>query len=399
MFSKDDVLRVLERHPLPAPQRERVGLQDAVGRASSDYVLASYDLPLFDASAMDGFAIAVDPDAPRGPYRLAGCVGVGDAVPRQLAAGEALRVVMGAMLPEGCRSVVPHEQVTLQGDHLWLNAPVPYGAHMRPRGSELSAGTVLLEHGTRIGVWHVGVLASQGIREVEVFRKLRVGVISSGNEIVDAGQRLGPGQVFDVNRPQILALLRTLDVEAIDMGCLPDDGVASLALLRAAAEACDMMISTGGLSADDSDHVRTAAQLLGTVSQWRVAIAPGRPFAFGHITGKPFLALPGNPVAAAVMFLTLVKPFVQRASGQCCPDAGAIWLPLARDLPERDRHRRYLSGRLVMHDGRHCVEALESLGAGTLFNLAEADLLFEVPEETRVGAKDHVRCHLLHRAP
>ena len=316
MHSLEDIQHFLASHPVATPGTEQVPLHLAAGRVSTQTIKATHELPDFDNSAMDGYAIAMRPEQPLGPFRLVGYAAAGAGERLQIAAGESVRVLTGAPLPLGCQGVVPQEQVKVEGDQVHLDSPLCYGAHMRLRGSELSAGSVLLYRGERLRPLQVGLLATQGHAVLEVYRRPVIGVLSTGSELQALGQPLAPGQIYDANRPQLLALAARAGAEVLDLGWVPDDLNVTRERLQAAAGQCDILVSSGGASVGEADHVRTAVEALGAISHWQVAIKPGKPFAFGHVQGKPFLGLPGNPVAAAITFLLLARPFIQRACGE-----------------------------------------------------------------------------------
>ncbi|SMC28436.1 molybdopterin molybdotransferase [Andreprevotia lacus DSM 23236] len=385
----------LARIALPAPASECVALSAAVGRICAQTLRATVDLPGFDNSAMDGYAVAVDAARPLGQYEIIGYAAAGSSATGALRAGQALRVLTGAPLPFGCQSVVPQEQVRVDGKLLQLAEAPVYGAHMRVRGSELAAGTRLLEQGTTLRPLHIGLLAAQGIAELDVHLRPRVGVLSTGSELVPAGQPLTAGRIHDANRPQLLALLTACGADAIDLGQVPDDPEATRERLADAAACCDIVISSGGASVGDADHVRHAASMLGGIDHWKVAIKPGKPFAFGHLCGKPFLALPGNPVAAAVTFLLLARPLVRRAAGGT-PSADTMQLlPLTEAVHNRDMRPHFMRARRVYDNGMLLVQPFAQQGSAALATLAEADVLIEVPPQTTLSAGSPAPCHLL----
>ncbi|GLR14925.1 molybdopterin molybdenumtransferase MoeA [Chitinimonas prasina] len=395
MHSLEDIQHFLASHPVATPGTEQVALHLAAGRVSTQTIKAAHELPDFDNSAMDGYAIAMRPEQPLGPFRLVGYAAAGAGERLQIAAGESVRVLTGAPLPLGCQGVVPQEQVKVEGDQVHLDSPLCYGAHMRLRGSELSAGSVLLYRGERLRPLQVGLLATQGHAALEVYRRPVIGVLSTGSELQALGQPLAPGQIYDANRPQLLALAARAGAEVLDLGWVPDDLEVTRERLQAAAGQCDIIISSGGASVGEADHVRTAVEALGAISHWQVAIKPGKPFAFGHVQGKPFLGLPGNPVAAAITFLLLARPFIQRACGETMRSRLPCYLPLAESVENMASRRQFLRARLLEQEGQRCVQAYEQQGSAALASLAEADVLLEIPERTRLAAGMRVRCHHL----
>ncbi|UXY15856.1 molybdopterin molybdotransferase MoeA [Chitiniphilus purpureus] len=395
LLSLEAMLARLAAQPLPPPQVESVPLQQAAGRISAATVVAALDLPPFAASAMDGYAVAMTTAAPAGPYRLAGYAAAGSCEAQRLEPGEALRVLTGAPLPAGCTAVVPQEQVRCDGPQLHLHASPQPGAHMRLPGSELAAGTPLLQQGERIRTLQIGLLASQGIAALQVYRRVRVGVLSSGNELQQPGEPLAPGRIYDANRPQLLALLAQAGTDPVDLGTVPDDMGQTLACLRSAAARCDVIISSGGASVGDADHMRAAVAQLGAIDSWRVAIKPGKPFAFGQVDGVPFLALPGNPVAAAVTYLLLAQPLLRRAAGGMAAAPQARQLPLTQPVHNPDERRHFLRARLVERQGVQWAEPFAQQGSAALSTLAQAALLLDIPAAATLPAGAPVRALIL----
>ncbi|TJZ66382.1 molybdopterin molybdotransferase MoeA [Chitiniphilus eburneus] len=395
MHSLETMLDLLRQQPLPPPRLEMAPLHRLPGRVSAQTVRAGHDLPAFDASAMDGYAIAATPERPLGPYTLMGCVAAGAPDGGVLEPGQAMRVLTGAPLPRGCHGVVAQEHARLEADGVVLAAPLCYGAHMRLRGSELMRGERLVAEGERLKALHIGLLAAQGLSALQVYARPRVGVLSTGDELRAPGETLAPGQIYDANRPQLLALLDSVGAEAVDLGSVADDPAATRARLREATEVCDLILSSGGASVGDADHIRDAVDALGSISHWQVAIKPGKPFAFGHVLGRPFVALPGNPVAAAITFLLLARPLVRRAGGEAVAPQEAVAYPLldAADNPGPRRH--FLRGRFVDLDGVRHVEPFEQQGSAALATLASAEVLLELPAQARLAAGNRVRCHPL----
>lgn len=395
MQSLEAMRQLLADHPLTLPAVESVRLHQAAGRVAAQAVAAAHELPAFDNSAMDGYAVATRPEQPLGPFTVIGRSAAGSTDLLRLAPGEAARVLTGAPLPLGCQGVVPQEKVSRDGDEIRLAAPLCYGAHMRLRGSELAAGTSLLLAGERIRPLQIGLLATQGLAEIEVRRRPVVGVLSTGSELQALGQPLGAGRIYDANRPQLLTLIAACGGDPVDLGWVSDDVELTVERLCAAARYCDVVVSSGGASVGDADHIRGAVERLGAIRHWQVAIKPGKPFAFGYVQGRPFLGLPGNPVAAAVTFLLLAGPFIRRAGGEDVRPSRPTLLPLAESLENPDKRCHFLRARLLDQDGAPSVQAYEQQGSAALATLAEADLLIELPPQSRVAAGGLVRCHSL----
>lgn len=266
-----------------------------------------------------------------------------------MAAGQAVRIFTGAPLPPGADTVVPQENCRVEGGQVWL-PPATVGAHVRQQGEEVARGDLLLKAGKRLRAQELGLLAAAGIARVEVYRPLRVCLLSSGDELREPGQPLAPGQIYNSNRYCLSALLRGWGVEVHDYGVMADELAASRHALSLASSECDLLLTSGGVSVGEEDHLKQAIEELGHVDFWRLAIQPGKPLAFGAVAGKPWLGLPGNPSAALVTALVVVRPFLLRAQGVTDVLPRPMALPAGFEWLQRNRRRQYLRARLVPGD-------------------------------------------------
>ena len=336
---------LLAQIPSP-PLAEWVSLDRALGRTLAEPVHALRPMPAWDNSAMDGYALrASDLPAQGGYLPLAGRIAAGDAAAEVLPPGRAVRIFTGAPLPDGADSVVPQELARLEGEGVWL-APCLLGDHVRRRGEEYERGTRVLEAGQHLRAPELGLLASLGIPEVAVHRRLRVGLLSSGNELREPGESLRPGQIYNANRYSLLGVLRAWGFEVDDCGVLVDELSASRDALSLAASEWDVLITSGGVSVGEEDHLKQAVRDLGELHLWRLAIQPGKPFAFGHVCGTPWIGLPGNPVAALLTVLVVARPFLLAAQGRREVLPRALPVTAGFDWPKTNSRRQYLRSRL-----------------------------------------------------
>jgi len=346
--------------------------------------VSAIDVPAHDNSAMDGYAFdgaALAAGAVL-DLQLAGTVHAGDASPPAVASGQALRIMTGAVMPAGCDTVLPQELAQLDGGRLRV-APglVSAGDNRRRRGEDLARGSVALAAGRVLRPADVGLLASLGSVSVAVRRRLRVALFSTGNEIQSPGAPLAPGGVYDSNRHSLAAALQRLGVEVLDLGLVRDDPAAlRLAFERAAAEA-DAVLTSGGVSVGEADHTRRLLAELGEVAFWKVAMRPGRPFAFGSLRardGRPawLFALPGNPVAALVAFYVFARDALLQLAGADVPPLPALPLPCAGAIRKRPGRTEFQRG-IVERDagGRWQVRLTGEQGAGILRSMSEANAL------------------------
>ena len=369
---------LLARVP-PLPPVEHVPLSDALGRVLAAPLSAPFAVPAWDNSAMDGFALrAADLPADGGWLPLAGRIAAGDAADQPLPAGHAVRIFTGAPLPPGADSVVAQEDCEIEADRVRFPS-VSRGAHVRRQGEELAAGALVLEAGKRLRPQEIGLLASFGVAQVAVYRRLRVGLLSSGNELREPGQPLEPGQIYNSNRYCLLAVLRSLGMEVHDYEILADELGASRDALALAASEWDLLITSGGVSVGEEDHLKQAIRELGELHLWRLAIQPGKPLAFGEVSGKPWIGLPGNPAAALITSLVVARPFLLRAQG--CTEALPKPLRLAAGFAwsKPNKRRQYLRARLENRDGelRVCLHPRQGSAMLTSASWAEGLALVE----------------------
>ncbi|MET1077636.1 MAG: gephyrin-like molybdotransferase Glp [Pseudomonas sp.] len=349
------IAQLLSRVPA-TPQVEWLPLSDALDRVLAEPAEAPAPMPAWDNSAMDGYALrAADLPATGGWLSLGGRIAAGDGAGERLGSGQAVRIFTGAPLPPGADSVVAQEQVQVEGGRIRLG-PVVRGAHVRRRGEEFEAGDCLLAAGQRLQPQALGLLASLGVASVAVYRRLRVGLLSSGNELRIPGEPLLPGQIYNANRYSIGAVLRRLGCEVEDHDILADDLTTSREALSLAAAQADVLITTGGVSVGEEDHLKQAVRELGELHLWRLAIQPGKPLAFGSVEGVPWIGLPGNPAAALVTALVVARPFLLRAQGRCDVLPQPVLLSAGFDWLAANPRRQYLRARLgTGADGKSAV--------------------------------------------
>lgn len=377
---------LLARAPRP-PACESLALERALGRVLGEDLLAPMDLPHWDNSAMDGYALC-SADLPRsgGSLTVGARIAAGDTRGMSLPLGQAARIFTGAPLPTGADCVVPQELCVVDGERVQL-PPVSAGQHVRRRGEELRRGAPVLRAGQRLRPQELGLLASLGVATVSVRRRLRIGLLSSGDELREPGQTLLAGQIYNVNRYCIGALLRGLGFEVHDEEVLADELVASRDALSLAASEWDALVTSGGVSVGEEDHLKRAIAELGEVNLWRLAIQPGKPFAFGSVAGKPWLGLPGNPAAALVTALLVARPFLLRQQGLFDVVPRPLALPAAFDWPQPRARRQYLRARL---DERGRVEIHPQQGSAMLLAASWADGLAVIERGATLGVGDAI---------
>jgi molybdopterin molybdotransferase len=381
-----EALALLQARIRPVVDSEKVALAEAHGRILAEQVVSPRDVPGFDNVAVDGFAFAHADLAADRPTRLAlvpGRAAAGHPFAGRLGRGAALRVLTGAPMPEGADTALMQEDVELGGDVVVIPPGVKRGANRRRAGEDVRAGQVVLRPGTRLRPQDVGVAATLGRAELEVFRPLDVALLSTGDELREPGAPLEPGATYDANRIVLFGLLRSLGCRVIDFGIVPDRADAVAQALSRASVKCDAVIASGGASRGDEDHVVRTVGRLGRLHFWQIAVKPGRPLAFGHLGRAVFIGLPGNPVAAVICFLRFARPLLVALGGGRWPEPRAFLVPASFVMKKKPDRREYLRARLVPGpDGRTVAQRIEREGSGILTSLAEADGLVEVAEET-----------------
>ncbi len=384
----------LIRQRVPAVREtEEVPLAAARGRVLAEPLRASVNLPPFDNSAVDGYAFRHADLGQAGATRLVllGRVAAGQAA-QPLPSGAAMRIFTGAPMPAGADTVLMQEDAELEANAILVPAGLKLGANARSAGEDVAQGDLALPAATRLRAPEIGLAAALGRPSLRVRRPVRVGVFSTGDELTSPGQTLGLAQTYDSNRFTLLALLAGLPVAATNLGILPDNAAATRQALHAAAGEYDLLLTSGGVSAGEEDHVRAAIEAGGSLVFWRLAIKPGRPAAMGVVGGTPVLGLPGNPVAAVVTFLHLARPLILQL-------AGALPEPLPR-FPARANfsyrkkvgRREYVRVRLLPSLPMPLAEKFEREGAGLLSSLTASHAFAELPEEvTAVAPGDTVQ--------
>ena len=386
----DEVIEhLLSRAPLP-PKIERVALADALGRVLAEDLLAPNDVPAWDNSAMDGYALrARDLPIEGGFLPLAGRIAAGDSGLTPLAPGQAVRIFTGAPLPPGADTVVAQEDCRAEGSGVWLPA-AKQGAHVRQKGEELSNGSLLLSTGQRLRPQEIGLLASMGFAHVPVYRPLRVGLLSSGDELREPGEVLQPGQIYNANRFTLGAVLRSLGMQVHDYEVMADDLATSRDALSLAASEWDMLLTSGGVSVGEEDHIKPAVQALGQLDLWQIAIKPGTPFAYGRVGQAHFLGLPGNPVASFITFVILVRPFLLRLQGVGDVAPRCIAARADFDWPKADKRREFLR---VRYNAAGALDLFTNQGSGVLTSTVWGDGVVDNPPGQTIARGDTVRFH------
>lgn len=391
LFRLDEALERLLARVHPVAGTEAVQLRQALGRVLARDVLAARDLPAADSAAMDGYALRGADLASSGETRLVltGRVAAGHPLERTPGRGEAVRIFTGAPLPPGLDTVVMQEDCREEADHVIIAAGrLPCG-HVRRRGEYLSKGGVAVPAGVALRPQELGLSAAAGYAEISVHARVRAAVFSTGDEIRDPGAALPAGCVFDANRFAIIGLLEGMGCEVTDLGILPDRREEIRDALAAAARDHHVIVTSGGVSEGEEDHVRAAVLALGRLDFWRLAIKPGKPVAVGVVGEARFFGLPGNPVAAMITFLRIARPVVLKMAGRRSVMPSLFRVRSGFSLSRKTGRREWLRVRLAGGPEGPVAFRVGSEGTGALTSMVEADGLVELPEDlAAVGEGD-----------
>ncbi len=296
-------------------QMEEISLQTSLDRVLAEDVISTIDVPPADNSAMDGYAFThADWPGPENPLTISNRIPAGIS-PVELLAGTAVRIFTGAEVPEGADTVVMQEHCEEKSSAVLIQKCPSKGANIRRRAQDVAAGQTVLEPGARIRPQDAGLIASLGVARVKTYSRLKVAVISNGNELVEPGLPVQPGQIYNSNRYLMSGLMKAWGFDVLDLGIAPDDPATIRSMLEEAAQQADVIVSSGGVSVGEEDHIKDVVGALGVIALWKVSIKPGKPFAFGNVRGTPFLGLPGNPSSVLVTCLVIARPFLFACQG------------------------------------------------------------------------------------
>jgi molybdopterin molybdotransferase len=361
---------------------ETVPLKAARGRVLAAPLVAPRAVPPHDNSAVDGYAVSFDDLATDAPTMLpvTGRAAAGHPLERAAKRGEAVRVFTGAPMPGGLDTVLMQEDCSETDGNVRIPTGIKRGANRRRAGEDVKAGSTVLRAGQRLRAQEIGLAASLGFTELRVFRRLRVAIFSTGDEVRDPGDELPAGGIYDANRYLLQVLLDGLGAAVTDLGILPDREPTIRDALAAAARDHDLILTSGGMSTGDEDHVKAAVEALGRLHFWRLAIKPGRPVAMGQVGRVPFMGLPGNPVAVMVTFLILARPLVLRLAGAADTGPRRFRVAAGFDYKKRANRCEYVRVRLERGESGWVARKFPRDGAGILSSMVESDGLAEIGE-------------------
>ncbi|WP_417820100.1 gephyrin-like molybdotransferase Glp [Terasakiella sp.] len=376
-------------------QTTSLPLRQCVGKILAEDIISPRNVPPHDNSAMDGYALRFADLNANGETKLpvTARIAAGHPMDRPLKPGETFRIFTGAPMPQGADTVVMQEN-TCEKDGIVTFAQgcaAKQGANRRKAGEDIQTGDVVLKKGRKLRAADIGVCASIGKTDLNVYVPLKIAVFSTGDEIRDPGQDLEDGCIYDINRYTVMSMLDSMGFEVTDLGILPDDLTTITDALKHAAQDHDILFTSGGVSMGEEDHVKSAVKTLGKIDFWRIAIKPGRPIALGDIAGKPFIGLPGNPVATLVTFMMIARPMIAGFSGRSDIQSRSYKVAAAFELDHKGG--RYEWQRAYLKDTPYgpVVELFHTTGSGVLTSMVKTDGLVEIPDHVhKIEAGDLV---------
>jgi len=383
----DEALQLLLNSADVITETELVQLNEANTRVLAEDIVSKIKVPPADNSSMDGYAVRSEEflgvDEKRLPVSQripAGTVGV------ELQPGTVARIFTGATIPAGSDAVVMQEVCVAEGERVTIRGPFSAGENIRCAGEDINIGDTILETGLKLRPQDIGLLASIGMSQVKVYRRLRVATFFTGDELREPGADLELGQIFNSNRYTLQGLLENLNCDFINLGIVEDTLEATKAAMLKAAESADLVMTSGGVSVGEEDYIRIALEELGQLDLWRINIKPGKPLAFGQVSNTPFLGMPGNPVSVFATFCIFARPFILKKQGVREIEANSFMVPAAFTWERAGTRNEYL--RAKIKDGK--IEIFSHQGSGVLISTSWANGLVFIPENTTVKVNDLV---------
>ena len=388
----DDALENLLGFAKTVEQTDTVALTEGLHRILASDVKSTINVPPAANSAMDGYAIRLA-DVQTGEtttLKVTQRIPAGETG-QPIQPGEAARIFTGAPVPENADAVIMQEQVTIDGEMMSFDAAVSQWQNIRAAAEDIAEGETILEKGTRLRAQDLGLAASIGVAQFEVRRKIRVGIFFTGDELVEPGKALGPGKIYDSNRYTLTGLLQNMGCEIVDLGIVGDTLEQTEQALQQATETTDLVITSGGVSVGEEDHIRIALEKLGKLHMWRLKIKPGKPLAFGVVNDTAFMGLPGNPVSVFATFCLFVAPFIKKLQGRSKILTESTRVTAAFNWPKPDKRREFTRARLGRDEFNNLhVSLYPNQGSGVLRSTSWADGFVDIAENQAIRPGDSV---------
>ena len=393
LTSVDDAVNQLLGLAKPTMREGELELDLALGGVCAENISSEIDVPAFDNSAMDGYAGCWEDITVGQEYEVSDRIAAGKS-PGPLVKGSLARIFTGAPLPEGADTVIIQEHVGLSGNLALVHRRPDQFSNIRKRGHDIKSGSIVISKGEFLSSTAIALLGSIGREKVRVKKPLVVSIFSTGDELVLPGNPLEPGQIYNSNRFLVYGLLKQMGMEVLDLGIVPDKVSETVEVLSEASEKSDLIISSGGVSVGEEDHVKSAVEAIGSINMWKVAMKPGKPVAFGTIKTKPFLGLPGNPVSTFVSFCVFVKPFLKAMQG-FNEVQGKEYVALSSFDFHGSSRREYLRARYRIEKGKILVDKYENQGSSILSSVYWANSLAIVDPGEKIEIGDQIKILIL----
>ena len=387
----DEALTLLTDSAVTITDEESVKLDDALGRVLSKGVSSAINVPAWDNSAMDGYAVRYIDIINHEQLPVSQRIPAGTrSLPLQ--PGSAARIFTGAPVPEGADTVIMQEIIKRDGDSIQLDGEASEGSNIRRAGEDIQKGSEIISSGTRLLSQHIGLAASTGTDVLTVKRKLKVAIFTTGDELTMPGDILTEGKIYNSNRYLFRGLLEKLGCEVIDLGNVIDEYEATCDAINEAASKADLILSSGGVSVGEEDYVKKALEELGSLDLWKIAVRPGKPLAYGNVSGVPFIGVPGNPVSLFVTFSIFVRPFILRSMGIVDVSPAEYKAIAGFDWQRPDKRTEYMRARIESNDqGEEVANVYPSRSSGVLSSVTWADGMVVINPDQKLMKGDSVR--------
>ena len=386
LMSADDALSFLIDAAIITNKTEAVSLDNSLGRVLAKDIHSTINVPGFDNSAMDGYTIALDHNQTtqaNQSFEVVDRIAAG-STGNDLKIGNAARIFTGAPIPNGANTVVMQEECTLSEDksQITVKRVINLNENIRPTGNDILKDNVILSSGRQIKPQDISLAASVGVGELVVFKKIKVGVFFTGDELVEPGNPLTPGKIYNSNRYALVALLKQVGCDVINLGNIEDKLDATCEALEALESQCDLIMTTGGVSVGEEDHVKPAVEKLGELNLWKIRMKPGKPLAYGKVKQTPFIGLPGNPVSSFVTFCIFSLPFIKKMQGNSNYESKILKVKTNFDCKRAKPRREYARVRIDHSTETPLANLFPKQGSDVMSSVVWADGIIEIPENT-----------------
>ncbi len=383
-ISLEKAVSILEKRIKCIKKTQKIKLDQALGRILSKDITSKLNVPPFNNSAVDGYAFKYSDlnKKKETTLKLVGRISAGQNLNKKIKKGEIARIFTGAKLPVGTDTIIMQEDCNVINNQIVLKPGIFKGANIRRKGEDIKSGKKIVSRGLKLRAQDIGLIASIGINEIDVFEKLTVGIFTTGNELYEPGKKAKTDGIYDSNRYCLKNLLETINCSVKDYGIKKDNKKLIKNTLKKISKKCDLIITTGGMSVGDEDYVRKVVEKNGYLNFWNIAIKPGRPVALGNIFNKPFIGLPGNPVSVMVTFLKIALPTINKLSGFLSPKESNFIVTTDFNFKKKSGRKEFLRVKILkITNGQIKIKKFSNTGSGVFTSMVETDGLIELPEK------------------